>query len=593
MPIYPDNPAFEGFQPLQLRRGLFTATQNYVGAEGELFYSTDTHQLFIGDGNTVGGFEITGGGGAAISTITNQQLFTTSSPTFLNLTVSNDLNVTYLNANDGLIETAGGDYITFSAGGGIRPWTDLDATLGTANYRFSNLFVNTATISSTATIQGRVALGTSSNWTVYENYPELWIDYQGTNKLKITNTGLFSNNQYTTIGAGGDAYLYPNGANDLILTRTGNAVGGTLTVETGEDKGVRISNTNSNIAYFTATAVSIYKPLIVSSTATVSALQIGTGSVITSRSELIGPQGPQGPSGPSGQTSNLFDFRAKTTSQSGDPGNGYMSWNNATQTASTAIIYSHQDVNNFDIEYLLGFIRTGDTIRVQHKTVSEQFQTWTLTGNAQVTTGSYITMPVSLLNSNYSFSNNENVLNIFRHVGDVGPQGPQGPQGATGSQGPSGPQGPQGPSGAAGTIGVDGATGPQGPQGPSGASVTGATGPQGPSGPSGPAGSGGGVTQYNHGNVSGTITPDISSGTVHLMTLVGNITVNSITNVSTGSMLMLVLTQDATTGTRTLSSTMRFAGNNRVLTSTTSSVDVVNIYYDGTRYLASLNKGFV
>jgi len=178
-------------------------------------------------------------------------------------------------------------------------------------------------------------------------------------------------------------------------------------------------------------------------------------------------------------------------------------------------------------------------------------------------------------------------------TGITGPQGPQGPQGPTGITGPQGPQGPQGPSGAAGTIGVDGATGPQGPQGPSGASVTGPQGPEGPQGPSGPAGSGGGVTQYDHGSVSGTITPDINSGTVHLMTLNGNLTVNSISNITTGGMIMLILTQDATTGTRTLSSTMRFAGNNRVLTSTTSSVDIVNIYYDGTRYLASLNKGFV
>jgi hypothetical protein len=132
--------------------------------------------------------------------------------------------------------------------------------------------------------------------------------------------------------------------------------------------------------------------------------------------------------------------------------------------------------------------------------------------------------------------------------------------------------------------------GPQGPQGPSGASVTG---PQGPTGPSGPAGSGGAATVYSHGNVSGTITPDINSGTIHRMTLVGNITINSITNISTGSQMLLILTQDATTGTRTLSSTMKFAGNNRVLTSTTASTDIVSVLYDGTTYWASLNKGFV
>ena len=70
--------------------------------------------------------------------------------------------------------------------------------------------------------------------------------------------------------------------------------------------------------------------------------------------------------------------------------------------------------------------------------------------------------------------------------GVVGPQGPQGPQGITGPQGPQGvvgPQGPQGPQGVTGPQGPQGVTGPQGPQG-----VTGPQGPQGVTGPQGPQG---------------------------------------------------------------------------------------------------------
>lgn len=64
MPIYPNDPAFEGFLPLQLRRGELAKTQNYVPAEGELVYSTTTYQVFVGDGTTVGGWLVgTGGGG--------------------------------------------------------------------------------------------------------------------------------------------------------------------------------------------------------------------------------------------------------------------------------------------------------------------------------------------------------------------------------------------------------------------------------------------------------------------------------------------------------------------------------------------------
>ena len=62
MPIYPNDPAFNGFLPLQLRRGSLAKTQNYVPAEGELVYSTTTYQVYVGDGTTVGGWLVSGGG---------------------------------------------------------------------------------------------------------------------------------------------------------------------------------------------------------------------------------------------------------------------------------------------------------------------------------------------------------------------------------------------------------------------------------------------------------------------------------------------------------------------------------------------------
>lgn len=61
MPIYPDNPFFQGIAPKQLRRGSLAEVQNYVPAVAELVYSTSTNELFAGDGVTVGGIPITGG----------------------------------------------------------------------------------------------------------------------------------------------------------------------------------------------------------------------------------------------------------------------------------------------------------------------------------------------------------------------------------------------------------------------------------------------------------------------------------------------------------------------------------------------------
>ena len=99
-------------------------------------------------------------------------------------------------------------------------------------------------------------------------------------------------------------------------------------------------------------------------------------------------------------------------------------------------------------------------------------------------------------------------------------------------------------------------------------------------------------TVYNWGNVSaGTITPDVSSGTIHTMTLTGNITLNALTNVTTGSDITLIITQD-NTGGRLLSSTMKFAGGSKILSVPGNSIDIVTIFYSGSTYYASLIRGY-
>lgn len=57
--IYPDDPFFGGRAPNQSRRGTLTQVNNYVPAEGEIIFATDTLQVFVGDGETPGGHPIT------------------------------------------------------------------------------------------------------------------------------------------------------------------------------------------------------------------------------------------------------------------------------------------------------------------------------------------------------------------------------------------------------------------------------------------------------------------------------------------------------------------------------------------------------
>ena len=58
-----DNSIFNGYKPLQLRRGALSQLGQYIPNDGELIYSSSTRQLFVGDNVTPGGILVTGGGG--------------------------------------------------------------------------------------------------------------------------------------------------------------------------------------------------------------------------------------------------------------------------------------------------------------------------------------------------------------------------------------------------------------------------------------------------------------------------------------------------------------------------------------------------
>jgi hypothetical protein len=94
------------------------------------------------------------------------------------------------------------------------------------------------------------------------------------------------------------------------------------------------------------------------------------------------------------------------------------------------------------------------------------------------------------------------------------------------------------------------------------------------------------------GNANGTITPNASAGTIYNYTLTGNITLNTLANAVAGTSMTLILTQDAV-GNRLLSSTMKFAGNSRSLSTTANTTDIISVFYDGSIYYAALSKGYL
>jgi hypothetical protein len=96
---------------------------------------------------------------------------------------------------------------------------------------------------------------------------------------------------------------------------------------------------------------------------------------------------------------------------------------------------------------------------------------------------------------------------------------------------------------------------------------------------------------YNIGTTGGTITPSATNGSVQKITVTSNITLNAFTNPVAGQSLTLILTQGSTAGF-TLTSTMKFAGASKTLSTAIGATDIITVFYDGTTYWASLAKGF-
>lgn len=96
-------------------------------------------------------------------------------------------------------------------------------------------------------------------------------------------------------------------------------------------------------------------------------------------------------------------------------------------------------------------------------------------------------------------------------------------------------------------------------------------------------------TVYSLGTTSGTITPNVANGNVQTITLNGNLTFSAFGTPVAGQSLTLIINTNGTG--RTLTSTMKFSGGEKTL-STTSTTDIISVFYDGTNYWASLSKDF-
>jgi hypothetical protein len=88
-----------------------------------------------------------------------------------------------------------------------------------------------------------------------------------------------------------------------------------------------------------------------------------------------------------------------------------------------------------------------------------------------------------------------------------------------------------------------------------------------------------------------TITPNAADGSIRTITLTGNVTFSAFTTPISGQTITLIITQDGT-GSRTLTSTFKFSGASKTLSTAAGAIDILTVSYIGTTYYASLAKGF-
>jgi hypothetical protein len=163
----------------------------------------------------------------------------------------------------------------------------------------------------------------------------------------------------------------------------------------------------------------------------------------------IGPQGDQGPqgdvgaTGANGQSTSYYNYKANTISLSGDPGSGYILWDDPNPVVVKTINISHINNDGVDIDIFLALIKSGDILILQDTTNSNRYQRY-IVGDPPVLQTGYVQYDVDNQFSNITF-NNDDPVTLF-----IITQGTPGPQGATGSQGTTGPQGLEGPIGATG-----------------------------------------------------------------------------------------------------------------------------------------------
>lgn len=88
-----------------------------------------------------------------------------------------------------------------------------------------------------------------------------------------------------------------------------------------------------------------------------------------------------------------------------------------------------------------------------------------------------------------------------------------------------------------------------------------------------------------------TFAPDVSLSSIVKFTATANFTFNGFTTPVAGQSATIIVTQDAT-GSRLMTSTMKFSGGVKTLSTAAGAIDIISVFYDGSAYYASLTTAY-
>lgn len=209
--------------PLQLRRGVEADRTTIVPANGELIYTTDTKQVYVGDGSTIGGTAVTGGSGLSFTTIA-------------------------VAGQGNIIADSATDTLTFVAGSGVTLTTNTGSdsltiavnsnlSVNTTGVHTGNIFTNLIDSADSSEIVVTPSLRTNSNLTVENDLNVKTItntDVDSKIRILLNTNGRITTNANIVFGNIRDASVESEG-NIWEVNSTGLGGGRGITIDNSLD----------------------------------------------------------------------------------------------------------------------------------------------------------------------------------------------------------------------------------------------------------------------------------------------------------------------------------------------------------------------